>query len=275
MAFADNNSDEDAETEEARNKVRRFVEMKKSLQQESPQHDDQIDEEEAAAENDSDESNENDESYESDETNHELDGSNDRPGPKYGKVTGHNKIKCPKRSKAIENTGNVQNDAIPTTNPTNIISASQTSHKGKKPAAAPKEKTKKPAVAHIGNNKLHASTRGPIQILRGQRTGELIIGREVPHFTSFITAEELLVNFFHSKNYLTCVGHMTYIWFNAQARRNNIASAEERRQKQNVNKTSQHPTSEFGAPEISTTQQSITSAAVQENPHILSKWLLC
>ncbi|KAJ0962074.1 hypothetical protein J5N97_029902 [Dioscorea zingiberensis] len=213
----DNNSDEDAEIEEARNKVKRFVKMKKSLQQEVPQHDDQIDEEEATTENNSDESNESGESDESDETNHELDGSNDRPGPKYGKVTGHNKIKCPKRSKVIENTGNVQNDAIPTTNLTNIVSVSQTSHKGKKPAATPKEKAKKPAVAHKGKNKLHASTRGPIQILRGQHKGELIIGREVSHFASLITTEELL------------------------ARRNNMASAEERRQKQYVNETVSTP----------------------------------
>ncbi|KAJ0987626.1 hypothetical protein J5N97_005982 [Dioscorea zingiberensis] len=167
IPITDNNSDEDAEIEEARNKVRNFVELKKSLQ-----HGDQIDEE-GPPENDSDDS---------DDNNQELDGSNDRPGPEHGKVSGyesHNKLTCPKRSKSKESTDNVQTDAIPNT----LVKA----------------------TAHKGKNKSPASTRGPVQILR--------------------------------------------------ARRNSRA----------VEETSQHTTSDFGAPEIST-QQSMTNAAVQEDP---------
>ncbi|KAJ0962632.1 hypothetical protein J5N97_027754 [Dioscorea zingiberensis] len=72
--------------------------------------------------------------------------------------------------------------------------------------------------------------------------GGLIIGREVPHNASFITAAELV------------------------ARRNSRA-VEGRRQMQNEIETSQHTTSDFGAPEIST-QQSMTNAAVQEDHQI-------
>ncbi|KAJ0962176.1 hypothetical protein J5N97_030004 [Dioscorea zingiberensis] len=133
MQFADNNSDEDAEKEEAKNKVRRFVELKKSLQE-----DDQTGANEAATENENDEGG---------ATDHGLDGSNVRPGHDYGK----------------ESTVNAQNDAIPTIDPTNTASAGQTSQKGK---AAPREKGKKPAVPPKRKKKFLASTRGPHHIFK-------------------------------------------------------------------------------------------------------------
>ncbi|KAJ0961871.1 hypothetical protein J5N97_029699 [Dioscorea zingiberensis] len=115
------NSSEDAEVEEARNNVRKFVELKKSLEQ-----GDQIDADEAPTIQNFDESAESD---------HGLQGTSDRPGHKYGK----------------ESTGDVHIDASPATDPIECVSASQTKHKGN---AAPKEKAKRQQLHPKGRNLL-------------------------------------------------------------------------------------------------------------------------
>ncbi|KAJ0963254.1 hypothetical protein J5N97_028376 [Dioscorea zingiberensis] len=163
VPFLEYDSDPDEEREEARAKVRKYVQMKDTLQD-----DDGQEEEENA-------NNPDEMAGDGGQVNDV--GDNVRPIIDNEKVTNDNP---PKNTTSVT----CPVDACPA----DAASSEQINHQGK---GADKGKKQKVVVSK-GRRKCDTACYGPINILRGAHTGGLIIGRESNHPSSFITVSKLL-----------------------------------------------------------------------------------
>ncbi|KAJ0977999.1 hypothetical protein J5N97_013473 [Dioscorea zingiberensis] len=218
IPFIDHNSDTDDEREEARDKMRRFVQLRRAISQ------------------DADEGN---------DTDVNVPGENDVNTPEHSCLLGTSRngrvsaqvianrfgdvicsvpsmkstqLKAMVRkelgvfiTEKAPNT-NPQDEAEPSLDHANVVSSSQRQNKGGKigkrnnaPNSNPQDGVG-PAFDHVNvvsstqrqkggatleGKEKNVGTQGSLKVIKGACTNEIILGREAPHHASFITAAEL------------------------------------------------------------------------------------